>query len=72
MAIINAPRSVCHGRSLLRDPHLNRGTAFTVEERAALDLQGLLPPGVLTLERQAKRSYEQYGAQPGLIGSDQT
>jgi malate dehydrogenase (oxaloacetate-decarboxylating) len=53
-----------HGRSVLRDPLLNRGTAFTSEERAALGLDGLVPPGVSTLEEQAERSYEQYGAQP--------
>ena len=52
------------GRDVLRDPHLNRGTAFTAEARAALGLTGLLPAGVLSLEEQAKRSYEQYGAQP--------
>jgi malate dehydrogenase (oxaloacetate-decarboxylating) len=48
------------GRELLRDPHFNRGTAFTAEERSALDLEGLLPPAVLSLEDQALRSYEQY------------
>ena len=52
------------GRYVLRDPQLNRGTAFTVQERAALGLEGLLPPGVLSLEEQANRSYEQYSAQP--------
>jgi malate dehydrogenase (oxaloacetate-decarboxylating) len=53
-----------YGRSVLRDPLLNRGTAFTSEERAALGLDGLVPPGISTLEEQAERSYEQYGAQP--------
>jgi malate dehydrogenase (oxaloacetate-decarboxylating) len=54
-----------HGRSLLRDPRFNRGTAFTPEQRAALGLEGLLPPAVLTLEDQAVRAYEQYHSQPG-------
>jgi malate dehydrogenase (oxaloacetate-decarboxylating) len=52
------------GRAVLRDPHYNHGTAFTYEERAALGLQGLLPAGVLSLEEQARRSYEQFKAQP--------
>jgi malate dehydrogenase (oxaloacetate-decarboxylating) len=56
--------ALSHGRALLRDPRFNRGTAFTAPERAALGLDGLLPPAVLTLDDQAKRSYEQYRAQP--------
>lgn len=48
----------------MRDPRFNRGTAFTEEERRAFGLEGLLPPGVLSLEEQTKRSYEQYLAQP--------
>jgi malate dehydrogenase (oxaloacetate-decarboxylating) len=52
------------GRSLLRDPRFNRGTAFTASERAALGLEGLLPATVLSLDDQAMRSYEQYLAQP--------
>lgn len=43
---------------------LNRGTAFTSGERAALGLEGLLPAGVSSLAEQARRSYEQYRAQP--------
>jgi malate dehydrogenase (oxaloacetate-decarboxylating) len=55
---------VVRGRALLRDPRFNRGTAFTVEERSALELQGLLPPAVQSLEEQALRSYEQYESEP--------
>src|ERR1700751_2155658 len=65
-----APRPAERGRGVLRDPHLNRGTAFTSEERAALGLEGLLPPGVLSLEDQARRSYEQYSAQPGDLAKN--
>jgi malate dehydrogenase (oxaloacetate-decarboxylating) len=53
-----------YGRAVLQDALLNRGTAFTPEERTALGLEGLLPPGVLTLEDQVERAYEQYQAQP--------
>ena len=56
--------SIPQGRGLLKDPRLNRGTAFTIEERSALGLEGLLPAAVLSLEEQAKRSYQQYHAQP--------
>jgi malate dehydrogenase (oxaloacetate-decarboxylating) len=55
---------ISRGRELLNDSHMNRGTAFTVQERSALGLEGLLPAAVQSLEEQAKRSYEQYGAQP--------
>jgi malate dehydrogenase (oxaloacetate-decarboxylating)(NADP+) len=41
--------------TLLRDPLLNKGTAFTEAERSALGLRGLLPPCVLTMETQAER-----------------
>ncbi len=57
-----APREL-RGRALLRDPRLNRGTAFTTAERSSLGLEGLLPAGVSTLEDQAARAYEQYRAQ---------
>ncbi|MEV6005343.1 NAD-dependent malic enzyme [Streptomyces sp. NPDC051976] len=52
------------GRAVLADPRLNRGTAFTARERDALDLIGLVPPQVLTLEQQTARAYAQYGLQP--------
>jgi malate dehydrogenase (oxaloacetate-decarboxylating) len=51
------------GRSVLSNPMLNRGTAFTPEERRALGLQGLLPSGVTTLEVQLRRVYAQYRRQ---------
>src|SRR3954470_3362801 len=44
-----------HGLALLRDPLLNKGTAFTEKERDALGLRGLLPAHVLSLEEQAAR-----------------
>jgi malate dehydrogenase (oxaloacetate-decarboxylating) len=52
------------GRFVLTTPMLNRGTAFTPEQRQALGLQGLLPRGVSTLEGQLRRVYAQYRRQP--------
>ncbi|MFF3919199.1 NAD-dependent malic enzyme [Streptomyces sp. NPDC001852] len=52
------------GRAVLADPRLNRGTAFTEQERRELGLDGLVPPRVLTLDQQADRAYGQYSAQP--------
>ena len=43
------------GMALLRDPLLNKGTAFTEQERDALGLRGLLPAHVLSMEAQAER-----------------
>jgi malate dehydrogenase (oxaloacetate-decarboxylating)(NADP+) len=46
------------GIALLRDPALNKGTAFTEAERDALGLRGLLPPIVATQEEQVARILE--------------
>jgi malate dehydrogenase (oxaloacetate-decarboxylating) len=56
--------TTCRGYSVLSDPRLNKGTAFTESERAALGLTGLLPSRVLTLDQQAKRAYRQCSHQP--------
>ena len=44
---------------ILNNPFLNKGTAFTIEERKELGLIGLLPPYVQTIEEQAARTYAQ-------------
>jgi len=48
------------GSAVLASPSINRGTAFTLNEREALGLTGLLPTGVSTLEGQLRRVYAQY------------
>ncbi len=52
------------GSSVLSSPILNRGTAFTLAEREALGLTGLLPDGVSTIEGQLRRVYAQYLRRP--------
>jgi malate dehydrogenase (oxaloacetate-decarboxylating) len=52
------------GSAVLATPMLNRGTAFTLEERRALGLVGLLPHGVSTIDGQVRRVYAQYLRQP--------
>ena len=51
MTATDTPRGV----ALLRDPLLNKGTAFSEQERDAFGLRGLLPAHVLTMEEQAAR-----------------
>ena len=53
-----AGREFPHGLALLRDPLLNKGTAFTERERDALGLRGLLPPHVLSQDEQVERVLE--------------
>lgn len=48
------------GMHLLDTPLLNKGTAFSLEERAAFGLDGLLPPQIESLSEQAVRAYDAY------------
>ncbi len=48
------------GLDVLRDPWINRDTAFSWSEREALGLDGLLPPHVSTIEEQLERVYAEY------------
>lgn len=48
------------GAALLHEPSLNKGTAFTEEERDALKLRGLLPPHVHTMDEQVMRVLDNF------------
>ena len=48
------------GPSLLETPLLNKGSAFTADERATFNLTGLLPPRYESIEEQVERAYMQY------------
>jgi malate dehydrogenase (oxaloacetate-decarboxylating)(NADP+) len=56
---MNAPKvavgDLPHGMALLRDPLLNKGTAFNEQERDTLGIRGLLPAHVQTMKAQAER-----------------
>lgn len=54
--MLNQP--VTSGFDILHDPNINKGTAFTEEERDLLGLRGLLPPHVQTMEEQIERVLE--------------
>jgi malate dehydrogenase (oxaloacetate-decarboxylating) len=55
------------GLQLLRDPALNKGTAFSLQERQALGLEGLLPEQVETLELQVERSWQHFNSLSGPL-----
>ncbi len=50
------------GLDLLNNHFLNKGTAFTNEERKANHIEGLLPPFVQTLDQQVEQAYENYNS----------
>ena len=62
--------TTARGHAVLSSPMLNKGTAFTAEERTALGLTGLLPPYISTLEAQVKRAYIQYERLPDALSKN--
>ncbi len=56
---ISVPRK---GEYVLTDSFLNKGTAFTAREREELDILGLVPPAIFSIELQLARVYESFSA----------
>jgi malate dehydrogenase (oxaloacetate-decarboxylating)(NADP+) len=65
MSARSIPSYSPHGLALLRDPLLNKGTAFTEKERDALGLRGFLPAAVLSMHAQAERVMTNLRCLPG-------
>jgi malate dehydrogenase (oxaloacetate-decarboxylating)(NADP+) len=61
---VTASAGEVRGRALLDDPTLNKGTAFSLEERRRLGLEGLLPSSVEGLDRQVERVLQHLDAKP--------
>jgi malate dehydrogenase (oxaloacetate-decarboxylating) len=56
--------------AVLNSPLLNKGSAFTAEERGALGLAGLLPPDISTLGAQVRHAYIQYERLPDSLSKN--
>lgn len=68
MSNISTDKKTVHtklrGRELLNNPLLNKGTAFSKEEREKLGLTGLLPSQIEDIENQEDRCYKQFLSKP--------
>lgn len=60
-------KTILKGKEILSNPTLNKGVAFTAEERKELDLNGILPPMILTIEEQVSRVYDQISTEPNNL-----
>jgi len=63
-------KTKARGMAVLTTPLLNKGTAFTAEERRELGLTGLLPPVISTLEAQVASAYAQYQRLPDSLSKN--
>jgi malate dehydrogenase (oxaloacetate-decarboxylating) len=63
-------KTKARGLAVLTTPLLNKGTAFTLEEREELGLTGLLPPVISTLMAQVKAAYAQYQRLPDALNKN--
>ena len=63
-------RTTKRGMAVLTTPLLNKGSAFTKEEREALGLHGMLPPVISTLRSQVASAYVQYQRLPDALSKN--
>src|ERR1700722_11885908 len=63
-------KTKARGMAVLTTPLLNKGTAFTAEERSKLGLSGMLPPVISTLEAQVKSAFAQYQRLPDSLSKN--
>jgi len=63
----NSVRTAMRGHALLETPLANKGVAFSGGERQELGLLGLLPPAVMTMERQLDAAYAAYQRQSSEV-----
>lgn len=68
---IDSIETALTGRFLLTTPELNKGSAFTEDERHRLGLQGKLPAHVEKLDEQVARYYRQYQLQPNDLARNE-
>ena len=57
------------GHAVLLSPLTNKGSAFTTRERDDLELHGLVPPAICTLEQQLQRCYDAFSAKTSLTSN---
>jgi malate dehydrogenase (oxaloacetate-decarboxylating)(NADP+) len=62
-----SPRVFPRGSALLHDPGLNKGPSFTAAERAALCLEGLLPPRIFSQEERARHVIDNVRRKPNAL-----
>ncbi len=65
--MMNMPENFLKGRMLLELPQINKGTAFSREERLASNLLGMLPYSVETLDQQVKRAYKAFSSKDSAL-----
>ncbi|KAJ2998017.1 Malic enzyme [Globomyces sp. JEL0801] len=68
---LDVSRTTKRGLDVLKDPLLNKGTAFTIAERERLRIRGLLPPRVQTMRQQIQRNFDYIEGDRALLNDNQ-